>query len=316
MKTKLANLLRNYGKNLVTQALICVIALMIITFNSVGEEVKHVDTSSNNIEEVGKEIIVTTNTAMCKQITRMANNAVSTAKEIQREKENKAKKDPVSNDTNSLKNREWKTAYTTARLNVRKHPSSDSKKIGELQWNTKVKYIKFDNPDWVIIKYEKKYGYVSKKYLRKRGVKSYTKDTVHEHQKSWMDYRTITDTTSPQYMIEQTDAYTGRYGIRMVDGRYLCAVGSYYSHDVGRYVDIILENGEIIPCILGDQKDDGDTDESNMYTEHDGSVFEFVVDMDEVPSKVKISGDYNSISKWNSSVKEIRIYYYNPYDRL
>jgi len=129
-----------------------------------------------------------------------------------------------------------------------------------------------------------------------------------------MDYRTITDTSSPQYKIEHTDAYTGNYGIRMVDGRYLCAVGSAYSHDVGRYVDLILEDGTIIPCILGDQKDDGDTDPSNMYTEHDGSVAEFVVDLDEVPSKVKKSGNFCSIPQWKSSIKEIRIYFYNPYD--
>ena len=44
--------------------------------------------------------------------------------------------------------------------------------------------------------------------------------------KAYMSYTAITNTSSPQYKLQQ-QAYTGNYGIRMVDDRYCIAVGSY-----------------------------------------------------------------------------------------
>ena len=74
----------------------------------------------------------------------------------------------------------------------------------------------------------------------------------------------------------------------MVDGRYCVAVGTYYAKNVGDYIDVYMENGNVIPCIVADFKADIHTDKSNRYHtggywkgryyEGDGSVIEFVVD--------------------------------------
>ena len=278
----------------------------------IQENVKNDDEFRRRLYEIRKEQITAREYAK----PTLAEVSSTIEKEETAMEEKQEKSNPLLLKNMPSEYRTWRIGYTTAQLNVRSGPSTDCKKIGTLRWNQPVKYRKVSD-DWGVCKYKDDCGYISLKYISEEEIESYTQDTIYEQQKSWMDYRTITDTSSPQWKLEHgADAYTGNYGIRMIDGRYLCAVGSYYSHDVGRYVDLILEDGTVIPCILGDQKDDGDTDESNMYTEHDHSVVEFVVDLDEVPSKVKISGNYCSIPEWSSSIKEIRIYRYNPYSEL
>ena len=127
--------------------------------------------------------------------------------------------------------------------------------------------------------------------------------------KSFMDYRTITNTESQQYKLQQHYAYTGEYGIRMADSRYIVAIGTYFTSNVGQYFDIILENGTVIPCILGDQKADVDTDENNIITEHNGCMSEFIVDSDMLNDDVKFYGDMSYCSKdWDSPIKTIKVY--------
>lgn len=46
--------------------------------------------------------------------------------------------------------------------------------------------------------------------------------------KSYMDYRTITSTTSDQYAL-QKQAYTDEFGLRKVGGFYCIALGTYYT---------------------------------------------------------------------------------------
>lgn len=131
--------------------------------------------------------------------------------------------------------------------------------------------------------------------------------------KSYMDYRTITDTSSAQYSLQQR-AYTDwNTGIRVVDGRYCIALGSYYTTVIGTYVDVILENGTVIPCILADCKDDAHTDIETHRQNPNGSVVEFVVDADVVIPI--ITGEYGSsgdvsdaIPGAKSDVSIIRLY--------
>lgn len=133
--------------------------------------------------------------------------------------------------------------------------------------------------------------------------------------KSYMDYRTITAKNSYQYKLQDQFAYTGNYGIRMVEGRYCIAVGTYFTTDVGCYIDLILENGTIIPCILADVKADIHTDEMNIASLHNGCVSEFIVD---TPSLHKIAKRNGSISycceEWKSHVAEIIVYEKNIFD--
>ena len=203
----------------------------------------------------------------------------------------------------------FRTGYITDVVNIRKKPSKKSKSLGLLLWNDEVTYRRF-NRNWAMIEYQGGFAYVSLKYIRKDPFPYEEYETVTEHQKSYMDYRKITLTTSKQYKLGTNGyAYTGNYGIRMMHGRYLCAIGTYYSDDVGRYVDLVLENGTIIPCILGDIKADEDTDSTNRYTVHDHSVVEFIVDTPVLSSKVTHSGNLNYANPdWNSSIVAIRVY--------
>lgn len=130
----------------------------------------------------------------------------------------------------------------------------------------------------------------------------------NQKMKTYMDYRAITAKSSPQYRLQHTLAYTGEYGLRMVNGRYCIALGSYYTTTIGQYVDIKLENGKIIRGILADQKADAHTDDKNQM-HPDGSVVEFVIDAEAFdPDLIQHSGDISYLNGWNSKVVNIRVY--------
>lgn len=105
--------------------------------------------------------------------------------------------------------------------------------------------------------------------------------------KSYMDYRAITNTGSPQYRL-QTQATTGDYGIRTVDGRYTVAMASQYG-SVGDELNITLSSGAIIYVVIGDIK--GNT----SCTHSDGSMIEFIVDTDNMNSTARTYGNFNTI---------------------
>lgn len=127
--------------------------------------------------------------------------------------------------------------------------------------------------------------------------------------KSYMDYRTLSDKTSLQYDLQQ-QAYTDSLtGIRMVDNRYLIAVGSYYTTEIGVYLDVILENGTVIQCILGDVKNDKHTDSTNRQNPN-GSVIEFIVDIDVINLIVKKQGDVSYAHEdFEGEIDYIYVYY-------
>jgi hypothetical protein len=131
--------------------------------------------------------------------------------------------------------------------------------------------------------------------------------------KSYMDYRTITDKTSEQYKLQQEQAYTEWHGIRMVDDRYCVAVGSYYTTTIGQKIDVILENGNVIPCIVADLKKDIHTDSTNRQNPN-GSIVEFIVDCDVLNQKIQKSGDISYFEKvfgtnlFSGEIDIIRVY--------
>lgn len=125
--------------------------------------------------------------------------------------------------------------------------------------------------------------------------------------KSYMDYRCITSRNSRQYQLQVSAAYTGNYGIRMVNGRYCVAVGSYYTTTIGQYIDIELENGNVIQGILADCKDDDHTDSTNRINPN-GSVVEFVVDIEVLDDNAKILGDISCVNGWDSKIVNIKVY--------
>jgi hypothetical protein len=124
-----------------------------------------------------------------------------------------------------------------------------------------------------------------------------------------MPYTTITSTDTPQYYLQENYAYTGKYGIRQVNGRYCVALGSYFTTEIGQLFDIVLENGTVIPCVLADQKDDKHTDQDNITTARNGCISEFVVETGCLSSKVRKNGSISYCTKsWNSPVVKIVIY--------
>ena len=212
-------------------------------------------------------------------------------------------------DASELQNETFKKGWTTTPLNVRKKPSTNSKVLDVLPFNTKVKFIK-ENKKWVKIKYKNKYAYVYKQYISKKKIK-YDLYSVPKYSgyKSWMPYTAITSISSPQYFLQNEYAYTGTYGIRQINGRYCVAIGSHFTDAIGQYFDLILENGTIIPCILADQKADEDTDEDNIFTSWNGCATEFIVDADGLNHAAKRDGDISSCcDEWDSPVETIRVY--------
>lgn len=130
--------------------------------------------------------------------------------------------------------------------------------------------------------------------------------------KSYMSYKAITDKTSKQYQL-QGKCLTGSNGIRMYEDRFCIAVGSFYSRTVGQKIDVVMENGSILKCIVGDLKNDVHTDKSNSYHAIDGSVVEFIIDIKAYKNangiNVYKTGDVSHIGdEYKGRIKELRIY--------
>ena len=101
---------------------------------------------------------------------------------------------------------------------------------------------------------------------------------------------------------------TDELGFRGYNGRYCVAVGTRFEMPVGQYFDAILENGTIIPCVVGDIKADIHTDVTNTFTKN-GCCLEFIVDGSVLESTVKKMGDVSYLSEeFNSNVVKFVIY--------
>lgn len=126
--------------------------------------------------------------------------------------------------------------------------------------------------------------------------------------KSYMDYRMITDKTSDQYLLQQY-ASNGDFGIRMIDDRYCVAIGMFSDAEIGDKVDLILENGSTIQCIVGDFKNPIHTDANKMITVKSNCASEFIVSTSVLNKEAKKTGDISYCKdNWKSPVKTIRIY--------
>ena len=107
-----------------------------------------------------------------------------------------------------------------------------------------------------------------------KGCKSYCK--------TYMPYTAVTDKSSKQYALLNSDAaWTNKKtGLRMIDDRICIAVGTGYCSKIGTKIDVVMESGDIVRCILGDVKADRNTDSTHRYHNEDGSVVEMIMDWD------------------------------------
>lgn len=137
--------------------------------------------------------------------------------------------------------------------------------------------------------------------------------------KTYMKYQVLgTEAWNKQgHLSRQKEATTGPYNIRMVDDRYLIAVGTYYCTRIGTYIDVVLEDGTVLPCMLGDVKSDLHTDPEHKYQAQDKSVIEFIVDSPGVNkydySAFKnmyptINGNFSNVPEFSSPVDRLLIY--------
>lgn len=109
-------------------------------------------------------------------------------------------------------------------------------------------------------------------------------------QKTYMDYRAITSTTSDQWAMQQT-AWTDTYGFRRDGntGYYMVAMGTYYSQQCGKMFEITFDGYNSIRVIVGDIKDDAHTDDLNQH--RNGNVVEFIVDTTAIEDDCRVMGD-------------------------
>lgn len=124
--------------------------------------------------------------------------------------------------------------------------------------------------------------------------------------KSYESYTAITDKDSDQYAL-QTIAWTDTDAFRRVDDYYLVAVGTYFEAPVGTAIDVVLENGTVIPCLVGDIKADEHTDSSYHIWSDNNCATEFIVDA--LFTDAKTTGDVSSVyPAWQSRVVSIKVY--------
>lgn len=201
------------------------------------------------------------------------------------------------------------------KVDAMESPSKSSKVVDTLFFNDRVLYTKYDE-EWYKVIIGNKNMYVSASSISKNELPcTYYKVPSNTGFKSFMDYTTITMPESEQYIIQSSYAETGNYGIRIVYNRYCIALGSYFTDNVGQYVDLILENGTVIPCVLAEQKADIDTDYTNTYTVANGCLSEFIVDINSLNKDVLKHGDISYCrEEWNSPVVSIRVYEKNIFE--
>ena len=114
----------------------------------------------------------------------------------------------------------------------------------------------------------------------------------HSDFKTYMYASAVTDTTSAQYQLISR-AYVGDYGIMMVDGCYLVAMGTAYANYIGQRYQVTFETGQVINVMIGDVKQDIHTDQYNSAGATHGDLLEFIVA--QPPEQVAIMGNYNVV---------------------
>jgi hypothetical protein len=129
----------------------------------------------------------------------------------------------------------------------------------------------------------------------------------HNGKKTFMGYKSITNKVSNQYALQQ-EAYTDEEGFRKINNRYCVAIGTAFNAEVGQHFDAELENGTIIECIVGDIKDNKDTDATNTFTSQ-GCCLEFIVDSKKICDTIKYMGDCSyKCEEWNSPCLQYIVY--------
>lgn len=126
--------------------------------------------------------------------------------------------------------------------------------------------------------------------------------------KTYAYYTAVTAVGSPQYRLLNSPECTTdpETGIRMYDGCYCVALGSFYGSTIGTKYRITLSSGSEFDVILCDQKADIHTDANHQYAVVNNDILEFYVEGSKIPSVV--DGDYGVLEKFKGGVVAIEEY--------
>ena len=203
--------------------------------------------------------------------------------------------------------------WTTTTLNVREEPNTNSNVLDTLPFNTYIKYYEY-NDEWAEIAYDNGQAYISRDYISDEECEFVMYDIPkYEGFKSWMSYKAITNKSSKQYKLQQI-ASTGYAGIRTVNNRYCVAIGTAFDASIGTYIDLILEDGFVIPCIVADIKSPKHTDANNVFTitgktKKTICCTEFVIDLEKLNLDAMESGNISDCNElWAERVRAIVVY--------
>lgn len=125
--------------------------------------------------------------------------------------------------------------------------------------------------------------------------------------KSYMSWKAITNTESDQYQL-QKECWTDNSGLRRYDDKYVIALGSYYTDEIGDVFKVTLDNGKSFKAVVGDFKADCHTDELNMYTPTESCgkcVVEFVVDIKALNKTARKMGDISYITGFDGNIEKM-----------
>lgn len=202
-------------------------------------------------------------------------------------------------------------------VNIRSKPSVKSEIVGNLYFGENIFYYYVDK-NWVkVLQDNDTIGYVNGKFISRNEPEYRVYDVPYTNgKKTFMpykiykncSYKSIFSESSKQYKLQKY-CYTGDYGIRKYKDRFCVALGSAFNIEIGRYLDLCLANGEVIKCIMADQKSDEHTDSSNIVTVHNGCMSEFIVDNEKLNLNAKKMGDISYCADlWKSRVVKVKVY--------
>ncbi|MBQ9531241.1 MAG: hypothetical protein IJR70_04135 [Eubacterium sp.] len=128
--------------------------------------------------------------------------------------------------------------------------------------------------------------------------------------KTYAYYTAVTARNSPQYRLLNSSECTTdpETGVRMVDGCYCVALGSYYGTTIGTKYRVTFSTGTSINVILCDQKANAHTDSNHQYAVNNNDILEFYVQGSAMPSSVRRGGDFGRYPKFAGSVVSIEKY--------
>jgi hypothetical protein len=126
--------------------------------------------------------------------------------------------------------------------------------------------------------------------------------------KTYAIYTAVTARRSPQYKLLHSDKCTTdeETGIRMYEGCYCVALGSYYGTKIGTKYRITFSSGNSINVILCDQKANRHTDSNHQYAVNNKDIVEFYVVKSMIPKGIR--GDYGRLPQFSGSVVSIEKY--------